>query len=174
MKKQTTTLLILAAAGAAAYYFMKNKGASTDKTALLDEPQETGTGTDDVNAVVTAAPGQIQAAVEKATEIAANVKDAVVAVTDGTQTALVTSGKSKREAKRLERQAKLAARKSARKTRIEERRAARKARKAGKWTTEQLEQYCTNKGLEQGTRQFKKCVRQSRKLKSIPFVEKTQ
>ena len=130
-KSNLITGLIVAAAVAGGIYYMnkrKQKGGETPDGA---EPGAAEPGETETAQVTAKTKGDVYDAIEKAQEIAANTKDAVVTVKDAADNILatVTSGESSKpsfrerlRAAREKRKAKRAARKSKRRARRSKRR----------------------------------------------------
>jgi hypothetical protein len=141
-KKQNTlitALIIAGVVGGGLYWYNRRKQSGEDTAAEL--PGSAEPGTEETATVTAKSKNDIYDAIEKAQEIAANTKDAVVTVKDAAENVIaeVTSGEasdpSKKEARRLEREkrkaerkARRAARKAARRKRRAERRAKRRRR----------------------------------------------
>lgn len=127
-KNLMTGLLVAGIAAGAIYYFNKKKQAKGDGTDEAPElPGAAEPGTQETAEVTAKSKGDIYDAIEKAQEIAANTKDAVVTVKDAADNVIaeVTSGEASDPSKREARKAKRAARKAKRKAK----RAARRARR---------------------------------------------
>ena len=132
-KKNTlVTALIVAGAVGAGIYFWNKRKQSKEGEEGPELPSAAEPGTEETAQVTAKSKGDIYDAIEKAQEIAANTKDAVVTVKDAADNIIaeVTSGEasdpSKREARRAKREARRAKRKAKRAARKERRRRRRR------------------------------------------------
>jgi len=131
-KNNIITGLIVAAAVAGGIYYLnkrKQKGGDSD---LATEPGAAEPGETETAQVTAKSKGDIYDAIEKATEIASNTKDAVVTVKDAADNIIaeVTSGEASDPSKKEARRARRAQRKAGRKARRAERKTRRRARRS--------------------------------------------
>jgi len=135
-KSNLITGLIVAAAVAGGIYFInkrrQSKSTDSDLEAEPGAAEQVEAGEKETAQVTAKTKNDIYDAIEKAQEIAANTKDAVVTVKDAADNIIaeVTSGEASDPSKKEARKARRAQRKAGRKARRAERKTKRRARRS--------------------------------------------
>ena len=134
-KNNLVTGLIVAAVVAGGIYFInKRRQSKSTDTDLAREPGAAEPGETETAQVTAKSKNDVYDAIEKATEIASNTKDAVVTVKDAADNIIaeVTSGEASNPSKKAARKARRAQRKAGRKAKRAARKAKRGTRRRGR------------------------------------------